>query len=114
MALKWVEPLDPDEQKWYSVNWDLLASAETITASSWVIDPELSQLDTSFNGSTTAIKLAGATGFVAGRLYTVQNTIDTTDTVITARYQRTIHLDADDFVGGGDYGDDYSDDYLIG
>lgn len=95
MSLKWLDPLDPDEQKWYSLDWrakEFLAATEIITASSWALDPQVAQLGTSFTTTVTSIKLTGGTGFVAGRSYNVSNTIDTLDGANTARYQRTVQV----------------------
>jgi len=71
----------------YPISWaQLLASGETISASSWVVPAGLTELDTEQGLDSTAITLGGGT---IGQSYTVANRITTS---AGRKFERSIQV----------------------
>ncbi len=66
----------PGEKKGYTFDWtDELSGSDAITASNWTLDSGLVQDSKSLTNTTAAIIISGG---VAGKSYTIKNTVTTT------------------------------------
>lgn len=98
MPQTWTDTLDPDESKYFYVNWagDLNTNDnERITASVWTQSAQATTdgnvgTNDAFSNTTTEIEI---TGGVVGTTYPWINTIDTVgDSGKTQRFQLTCNL----------------------
>ena len=72
---KYVKIKDPDAVLDYGLDWsNWLASGETISSSSWVVETGLTKDSSSNTTTTTTVWLSGGT---AGRTYRITNSIVT-------------------------------------